>query len=125
MLLDAAWSESTRCIVLTQRAARCGISCVRQRGDGTRRSLRFVFSCYTGFVLKNVTVTIPEEVALWARKKAAEENTSVSRLIARMLEAQMRHSDDYSDAYRRWTELPSMDLNAANRLSREEAHERR
>jgi hypothetical protein len=42
-----------------------------------------------------------------------------------MLEAQMRRSDDYSDAYRRWKELPAMDLDAANRLSREEAHERR
>ena len=83
-----------------------------------------VNSCYTDFVLKNVTVTIPEEVAHWARTRAAEENTSVSRLIGKMLEAQMRQSDDYTNAWERWKKLPSMDLDAANRLTREEAHAR-
>jgi len=84
-----------------------------------------VFSCYTEFVLKNITVTLPEEAAHWARMKAAEENTSVSRLIGKMIEAQMQRSDDYSDAYRRWKALPAMDLDAAHRLSREDAHARR
>ncbi len=84
-----------------------------------------MFPCYTDFVLRNITVTLPEEVAHWARKKAADENTSVSRLIGKMLEAQMLRSDDYSDAYRRWKELPAMDLDAANRVSREDAHARR
>ena len=82
-------------------------------------------SCYTGFVLKNVTITIPEEVAHWARTKAASENTSVSRLVGRMLEAQMRQSDDYVEAYKRWKELPALNIDAASRLTRQEAHERR
>jgi hypothetical protein len=81
--------------------------------------------CYTGFVLKNVTITLPEEVALWARRRAADENTSVSRLVGKMLEAQMRHSDDYQEAYRRWQELKPMDVDAEHRLTREEAHARR
>lgn len=76
-------------------------------------------------VLKNVTVTLPEEVALWARKKAAEENTSVSRLLGRLLEAQMRSSDEYWEAYQAWKQLTPVDLNASDRLSREEVHERR
>jgi hypothetical protein len=76
-------------------------------------------------VLKNVTITIPEEVAHWARKRAAEENTSVSRLVGRILEAQMRQTDDYREAYRRWQNLKPMKLDAANRLSREDAHARR
>ena len=42
-----------------------------------------------------MTITVREEVALWARKKAAEENTSVSRLVGRMLEGQMRLTDEY------------------------------
>lgn len=88
-----------------------------------------VCSCYTEFVLKNVTITISEEVALWARTKAAEENTSVSRLVGKMLEAQMRQSDDYADAYRRWKALPAvglgLTLDAANRLTREQANGRR
>jgi hypothetical protein len=84
-----------------------------------------VFSYCTGFVLKNGTVTLPEEVAHWARKKAAEENTCVSRLIGKMLEAQMRRTEDYEEAYRRWQALTPMDLDAANRMTRDEAHARR
>jgi len=84
----------------------------------------FVCSCYTGTVLKNVTVTLPEEVALWARKKAAEENISVSRLLGRILEAQMRQSDEYWKAYHRWKELAPLDLDAGHRLTRDESHER-
>ncbi|HEX4133840.1 MAG TPA: hypothetical protein VHY84_04390 [Bryobacteraceae bacterium] len=76
-------------------------------------------------MLKNVTITLTEEVALWARKRAAEENTSVSRLVGKMLETQMRQSDDYREAYRRWQELKPMDIDAELRLTREEAHVRR
>jgi hypothetical protein len=80
--------------------------------------------CYTDFVLKNITITLPEEVAHWARKKAAEENTSVARLVGKMLEAQMRQTDDYQDAWRLWQSLKPMDIDAEHRLSREDAHAR-
>jgi hypothetical protein len=76
-------------------------------------------------VLKNVTITVSEEAAAWARKKAAEENTSVSKLVGRMLESQMRMGDEYKRAYRRWKKIQNLPVDAANRLSRDEAHERR
>lgn len=76
-------------------------------------------------MLRNITVSVSDEVARWARKKAAEENTSVSRLVGRMLEEQMTMSDEYWRAYRRWKKIRSMDVDAAGRLSREEAHARR
>jgi hypothetical protein len=77
-------------------------------------------------VLKNVTITISEEAALWARKKAAEENTSVSKLVGSMLENQMRMSDGYWRAYRKWKRIGSIKgIDASRRLSREEAHARR
>ena len=76
-------------------------------------------------MLKNITITLPEEVAHWARKKAAEENTSVARLVGKMLEAQMRKTDDYQDSYRRWQQIKPMNLDAGNRLSREAAHGRK
>lgn len=85
----------------------------------------FVCSCYTEDVLKNVTITLTEDVAAWARQKAAEENTSVSRWVGRILEAQMRQSDEYWKAYERWKELTPLPLDAEHRLSRDEAHERR
>ena len=84
-----------------------------------------MFWCYTGPVLRNITITLSEEVAHWARKRAAEENTSVSRLVGRLLENQMRLSDEYWRAYRQWKRIRSIDLDAAGRLSREEAHARR
>jgi hypothetical protein len=39
--------------------------------------------------MKNVTITLDEEVARWARTKAAEEETSVSKLIGEMLREKM------------------------------------
>jgi len=40
--------------------------------------------------MKNVTITLPENVARWARQQAGKENTSVSKLVARMLIVEMR-----------------------------------
>jgi hypothetical protein len=77
-------------------------------------------------VLRNVTITLTEEAALWARKKAAAENTSVSKLVGRMLENQMRLSDEYWRAHRKWKRIGSIKgIDASRRLSREEAHARR
>ena len=83
-------------------------------------------SCYTEFVLKNITITVSEEAARWARKKAADEDTSVSKLVGRMLENQMRQTDEYWAAYERWKKLkPIKGIRAAERMTREEAHARR
>jgi hypothetical protein len=51
---------------------------------------------------RNVTIRISDEAVLWARRKAAEENTSVSRLVGEMLERQMRLSDEYWQAFEHW-----------------------
>jgi hypothetical protein len=91
-----------------------------------KRLSRVVCSCYTDFVLKNITITVSEEAARWARRKAAEENTSVSKLVGRMLEDQMRLGDEYWRAYARWKKIgPARGIDAAARLSREQAHARR
>ena len=39
--------------------------------------------------LRNITVTLEEEVAQWARIEAARKNTSVSRLLGSLLKKQM------------------------------------
>jgi hypothetical protein len=73
-----------------------------------------------------MTITVTDQVAHWARKKAAEENTSVSQLVGRMLENQMRLSDDYWRAYKRWRKIGSITgIDAAGRMSRDQAHARR
>ena len=56
-------------------------------------------------MLKRITITVSEEAARWARRKAAEENTSVSNLVGRMLEDQMRRTDEYWAAYEKWKKI--------------------
>jgi hypothetical protein len=41
--------------------------------------------------MKNVTVSLDETVARWARIKAAEQGKSLSRFLADLLEERMRH----------------------------------
>ena len=84
-----------------------------------------LFSCYTDFVPKNITIKISDEAALWARRKAAEENTSVSRLVGEMLERHMRLTDEYRRAFDHWKSSDGLaELGASARMSREETHER-
>jgi hypothetical protein len=52
--------------------------------------------------MKNVTVTMEESVAEWARLEAARRNTSVSKLIGEMLGEKMRHDDAYERAMNEW-----------------------
>lgn len=52
--------------------------------------------------MKNVTITLDERVAKWARLRAAELNTSVSRLVGEMLQAAMRQERGYELAMRRY-----------------------
>ncbi len=83
-------------------------------------------SCYTDFVLRNVTITLSEETARWARRKAAEENTSVSKLVGQMLEEKMRNSDEYWRDYERVKKIkPVPGFDASKRVKRDELYERR
>jgi hypothetical protein len=50
--------------------------------------------------MKNVTVTMDDRVAEWARLEAARRNTSVSRLVGEILAEKMRHDDAYERAMR-------------------------
>jgi len=77
-------------------------------------------------VLRNITITLSEEAARWARRKAAEEDTSVSKLVGRMIEDQMRLTSEYWAAYKRFKRLkPIQGVRASERMTREEAHARR
>lgn len=74
---------------------------------------------------KNLTITVSQEAARWARLKAAEENTSVSRLVGQMIESQMRLGDEYWRAYERWKKIGGIKgIDARKRMSRDDAHAR-
>ncbi len=45
--------------------------------------------------MKNVTISLDETVARWARVKAAEQDKSLSRFLAELLEERMKHEADY------------------------------
>jgi len=53
-------------------------------------------------VMKNVTITLDEIVARWARIRAAELNTSVSRLVGEMLREKMLDDERYDQARREY-----------------------
>ena len=50
--------------------------------------------------MKNVTITLEEDVARWARIRAAELNTSMSRLLGEMLRQMMQEEEGYHAAMR-------------------------
>jgi hypothetical protein len=74
--------------------------------------------------LRNVTVTMEEEVARWARLEAAQRDTSVSRFLGSVLKRQMLENDDYEEAMRRALARRPFLKSDGKYPSREEAHDR-
>ena len=74
--------------------------------------------------MKNVTVTMEDAVADWARMEAARRNTSVSRLIGELLAEKMRHDDAYERAMREALEFKSMGTSDGAPASRADLHGR-
>jgi plasmid stability protein len=60
------------------------------------------YSC----VMKNVTITLDEEVARWARIRAAKYNTSVSRLVGEMLREKMLEEKSYQVTMNQYLSQP-------------------
>ena len=52
--------------------------------------------------MKNVTVTLPEETAAWLRVRAAQDERSVSKWLAELLEGMRRGEDEYDLATERF-----------------------
>lgn len=76
--------------------------------------------------MKNVTITLDEETAGWARIRAAQEGMSLSRLIGDMLRQQMRETSEYDDAMRRFLSRTPVQLKRSTEryATRETLHER-
>jgi len=86
--------------------------------------------------LKNVTITLPEETARWARIKAAEENMSVAKYVGALLEREMRRNgtnetevqraERLRRPYEHWKSLgPIPGVDVSKRWTREEVHDRK
>lgn len=74
--------------------------------------------------MKNVTVTMEDSVADWARMEAARRNTSVSRLIGEMLAEKMRHDDAYERAMREALQFKSFGRSDGRYPTRDELYDR-
>ncbi|HZZ39465.1 MAG TPA: hypothetical protein VFE06_10055 [Acidobacteriaceae bacterium] len=74
--------------------------------------------------LRNVTVTLEEEVARWARLEAARQDTSVSRLLGGILKQRMMETDNYEKAMRRALSGKPLFKSGGRHMTREEMHER-
>ena len=76
--------------------------------------------------MRNITITLPEECARWVRVRAAQEDRSVSRWLAELLEGMRRREDDYDAAMERLLAIKPQKLNwiAGRRPTREEIYDR-
>lgn len=60
--------------------------------------------------MKNVTITLDEEVARWARVWAAEQDMSVSRFVGELLRQRMDAETAYDSAMHRYLAKPQTPL---------------
>jgi hypothetical protein len=76
--------------------------------------------------MKNVTITLDEKTAAWARSHAARQEMSLSRYVGELLEKTMRESREYERAMQRYlAQAPTkLKKRGARYPSREELHER-
>ena len=76
--------------------------------------------------MKNITITLDEQAAAWARVQAAERNVSLSRYVGEMLRARMRQSREYEEAYTAFLAEKPLRLKGPDEryLTREEVNDR-
>jgi hypothetical protein len=73
----------------------------------------------------NVTVTLDEETARWARIEAARRNVSVSSLIRSLLEQSRAGQKSYDATMRRYLARPARVISSGGPYpTREELHDR-
>jgi hypothetical protein len=77
--------------------------------------------------MKNVTISLNETVARWARVKAAEQDKSLSRFLADLLEARMKQESDYEAARKRFASVKPVRLREPGEKlpSRDELYDRK
>jgi hypothetical protein len=76
--------------------------------------------------MRNVTISLDEEVARWARAEAARRDTSVARLLAEMLRERMSRDRLFEQARRFYLAQAPSDLSSGSGQypARSDLHER-
>ena len=76
--------------------------------------------------MKNVTVTLPDDLARWLRIRAAEDDRSVSRWLADLLSGIRRREDGYEVAMKEFMAVKPrrMEWVDGRKPTRDELHDR-
>jgi hypothetical protein len=74
--------------------------------------------------LRNVTITLDDEVARWARAKAAEEDTPVLRLVGDVLRGMMQQHQRIEHARREFRQRGTSVISDGPYHRREDLHDR-
>ena len=76
--------------------------------------------------MKNVTITLPEDLTRWLRVRAAEDDRSVSRWVADLLARMRRQEDEYEVAMKRFPARKpwKMEWREGRRPTHEELYDR-
>jgi plasmid stability protein len=76
--------------------------------------------------VKNITVSVPDDIYRAARVRAAERGSSVSSLVAEYLRSLSDRDAELARARANWNEVAAeiKDFRGGDRLGREELHER-
>ncbi len=76
--------------------------------------------------MKNITVSVPDDVYRNARVAAAQRDTSVSALVVAFLEQMSGRMDEFArlEALQREVQAGIRQFSASDRLDRDEVHDR-
>lgn len=75
--------------------------------------------------MKNITISVDETVAQWARVKAAKRGVSLSKMISEFLEEQMEQEKGYRTSMRRFLQRQPEEIKRSSEKypSREELYD--
>jgi hypothetical protein len=98
----------------------------RIAADGAVPDLDTIFVIHEDrdMATRNVTVSLDEDVALWARLEAARRDTSVSRLLGGILKERMARESQYDQAMQSALARRPFLASDGRYLSREQVHDR-
>ncbi len=76
--------------------------------------------------MKNITITLDEDVARWARVHAAKQEKSLSRMVGEMLKEKMLDEENYQIAMKHFLSQPPFPIKetGSGYPKRENLHER-
>ena len=74
--------------------------------------------------MKNITISIADEAAEWARIEAARRNSSVSRMLGEILHDKMLQDDAYAVAMKGAVEFKTWGIPDGPYLTRDQIYDR-